>query len=213
MISFRTSLSIALLASGLTAGACKNPADGKPKAEVAAPVDIKSSAKKADERIVLSPANTKVAFIGSKVTGSQEGDFKKLTGTVELSDNKPEASKINVVIDTTSIATKSEKLTAHLKGEDFFDVTKFPQATFTSTKIEKKTDEKAVYNVTGNLDLHGQQHSISFPATIDVSPSKLSVAAHFSINRKDFGIVYQGMADDMIRDEVVLDISLNVPRK
>jgi len=66
--------------------------------------------------------------------------------------------------------------------------------------------------VSGNFDLHGIKKTITFPATIEVAPDSVSVNAEFAINRKDFGIVYAGKADDLIRDGVVIKLTLKVPR-
>ena len=55
--------------------------------------------------------------------------------------------------------------------------------------------------------------SITFPAVIKVSPAEVAVNAEFAINRKDFGIVYAGKADDLIRDDVVIRLDLKSPRK
>jgi hypothetical protein len=64
------------------------------------------------------------------------------------------------------------------------------------------------HTITGNFDLHGVKKSISFPATIQVSPDSVSANAEFSINRKDFGINYPGKADDLIRDGVVIKLTI-----
>jgi len=109
--------------------------------------------------------------------------------------------------------TDEEQLTGHLKTADFFDVAKYPKATFISTKIEPGTANGATHMVTGNFDLHGVKKSISFPATIQVAPDSVSINAEFSVNRKDFGINYPGKADDLIRDAVVIKLSSKVPRK
>jgi polyisoprenoid-binding protein YceI len=61
--------------------------------------------------------------------------------------------------------------------------------------------------------LHGVKKTISFLATITVGADAVSGTAEFVINRKDFGIVYPGHTDDLIRDEVVLKLSLKAPRK
>jgi polyisoprenoid-binding protein YceI len=52
--------------------------------------------------------------------------------------------------------------------------------------------------------MHGVTAQISFPATIDVTPDSVTGQAEIRINRQKFGIVYPGMADDLIKDEVVL---------
>ena len=103
--------------------------------------------------------------------------------------------------DTTSLWSDNDKLTGHLKSPDFFDVEKFPTATFTSTSIVAAADG---FTVTGNLDLHGMQKSITFPAQIEAGAETVTAKAEFSIMRFDFGIVYPGMPDDLIRDEVVV---------
>ena len=100
------------------------------------------------------------------------------------------------------------KLTDHLKTADFFDVAKYPQATFVSTEIKPGGEKGASHTITGNLNLHGATKSITFPATIAVSPDAINVDSTFSINRKDFGINYAGASDNLIRDEVVLKLQV-----
>ena len=113
---------------------------------------------------------------------------------------------------TLSVVTDDEGLTKHLKTPDFFDVTKYPKATFTSTKIESANAGGATHNITGNFELHGVKKSVTFPATIQAAADSVTVNAEFSINRKDFGLVYAGKADDLIRDGVVIKLTLKVPR-
>jgi len=120
---------------------------------------------------------------------------------------------VTVDIDTASLVTDADGLTTHLKTPDFFDVAKYPKANFTSTKIEPATTAGATHTITGNLDLHGVKKSISFPASIQVAPDSASVNAEFAINRKDFGINYAGKANDLIRDEVVMKLTVKAPRK
>jgi polyisoprenoid-binding protein YceI len=112
------------------------------------------------------------------------------------------------------VVADDAELTNHLKTADFFDVAKYPKATFVSTKIEPDNTGAAgqAFKVLGNLELHGVKKSIAFPATIKVTPESASVEAEFAINRKDFAIVYAGKADDLIRDGVVIKLDLKVPR-
>ena len=116
-----------------------------------------------------------------------------------------------------SIWADNAKLTGHLKSPDFFDVPKFPKSTFESTAITTgSSDPKAkdaTHTVTGNLTLHGVTKSIQFPARIAVTPDAASLDSEFSLNRKDFGINYPGMANDLIRDEVVLKLAIRAPKK
>ncbi len=202
---------VTILLTVVVAYGCANPADDKPKATVgtAAP-ESNSPRATGTETLAISPENSKVDFVASKVTRSHNGSFKKFSGNIELAPNSIPESKVSIDIDTASVEADDPQLTAHLKTPDFFDVAKFPKATFTSTKIEEGAGQ---FNITGNLDLHGVKKSVTFPAKIQVTADAVSVNADFAINRKDFGIVYAGKTDDLIRDEVVMKLSLNVPRK
>lgn len=200
----------------LIIAACNNPAADKPKATTstaapatpateAAPLTKMESEKKVE--FSLNPTNTTVGFVGSKITGNHEGKFEKVTGTVTAKGSDPATASVQVSIDMVSVKTDSEKLDGHLKSPDFFDVEKFPNAEFKSTKIA--AGQGSEYTVHGNLTLHGVARQISFPATIVVTDGKVSLAAEFSINRKDFGIIYPGMPDDLIRDDVLIRLKMD----
>jgi polyisoprenoid-binding protein YceI len=181
---------------------CANPADDKPAATVGEPVSPTKQVAATEDTVLYSLTDeSKVNWIGSKVTGRHEGGFASFTGTITGTAGEPTTGQINLTIDATSIWSDNPRLTEHLKGADFFDVEKFPSSTFASTKIEAKG---ADYLVTGNLELHGVTKSITFPAQIAVAGEGASATAEFSINRSDFGITYEGKADDLIRDEVVI---------
>jgi polyisoprenoid-binding protein YceI len=205
-------LTIIAFASLLAYG-CANPAANKPKATVANAAPESGSTKPAGaETLVISPENSKVEFVAAKVTRSHNGSFKQFTGAIDLVNNKVESSRVTIDIQTNSVLTDEPDLTKHLQTPDFFDVAKYPKATFTSTKIEATNTGGATHDVTGNFELHGIKKSIAFPATITVAPDSVSINAEFAINRKDFGLLYPGQADDLIRDGVVIKLTLEVPR-
>ena len=214
-------LLIGILSATVFLAACEDPAANKPKAtttnsntaaNTTAANTGTATAPKAGEALAINNENSKVIFVGSKVTGKHDGGFNKFTGNINLVNGKPEESTVNVDIDVASVYTDADGLTKHLQTGDFFDVAKFPKATFASTKIAPDADA-GKYTVTGDLELRGVKKSITFPATINVSDSEVAVNAEFAINRKDFGILYAGKADDLIRDDVVLKLDLKAPRK
>ena len=210
----RKYFAIFTLAFAVSMVSCANPADNKPHATVSEATQTPEAATTAGaETLAITPENSKVEFVGSKVTGSHNGSFKQFNGTIELAKEGVEKSRVTIDIDTTSIVTDTDRLTAHLKTPDFFDVAKHPKANFTSTKIEPATTASATHTVTGNLDLHGVKKAISFPATIQVAADAVTVNAEFAINRKDFSINYAGQADDLVRDEVVMKLTVKAPRK
>ncbi len=103
---------------------------------------------------MITPQNSKIEFIGSKVTGSHNGSFPKFSGQIDYA-GAPEKSRVSITMDTNSLTTDDPKLTEHLKTPDFFDVAKFPQATFVSTEIKPGGDKGATHTITGNLTMHG----------------------------------------------------------
>lgn len=204
-------LGCSLLAAGsLWITACDDdPAEGKVKAAVTEKV---TATKTNSDQAVSYPFNAKgssLDFVGAKVTAKHEGSFKDFSGTVELVEGSPEKSSVSVEIDMTSVAIEPSKLEAHLKSPDFFDVEKYPKASFQSTSVKAGGAGDATHTVTGNLTLHGTTRSISFPASIKVGKEYVRVEAEFAINRKDFGIVYPGMPDDLIKDDVLIQLELD----
>lgn len=155
--------------------------------------------------------DSKISFLGSKVTASHPGGFKVFSGRV-LSDGLT-VSKVEVEIDMDSIWAQDEgmpageinkKLTDHLKSNDFFDVKNHKTATFVTTKIEDKGEGK--FMVTGNLTISNKTNSIEFPATIKIESGKVTAKSDkFKIDRTKWGIVYKGAADNVIRDDVGLE--------
>ena len=193
----------------IVVAACNNPASDVNKAVTGEAQKATSPQTTAGaQQYTISPQNSKIEFVGSKVTGSHNGSFEKFNGQIHYTNGDPTQSHVTITIDTPSVQTDDPKLTEHLKTPDFFDIAKFPDATFESTAIKTGGEKGATHTVTGNLKLHGVTKSITFPATISVTPEVATVDADFAINRKDFGINYPGAQDNLIRDEVVMRLRL-----
>jgi polyisoprenoid-binding protein YceI len=211
-ITMRNYLTAVLITLAALTYACADPAANKTKATVTnAQAETNSAKPVGAEKLVISPENSKVEFVAAKVTRSHNGSFKQFAGAIDFVPNDAGSSYVTIDIDTASVVTDEPDLTAHLKTPDFFDVAKYPKATFVSTKITPN-ESSGTQTVTGNFDLHGVKKSITFPATLQIAPDSVSVNAEFSINRKDFGIVYAGKADDLIRDGVVIKLTIKAPR-
>lgn len=188
---------------------CSNPADNVPAAAVSAasnsPNDTAGSPGSASRSFAFGPNNSKIEFVGSKVTGSHNGSFKNFAGEFQVVDGHLAGAGNKIVIDMNSITADNDRLTGHLKTPDFFDVAKFPTATFISSSVEQKGTNSTV---TGNLTLHGVTKQISFPANIKVSDAEVAVTSEFFLNRFDFDVRYPGKANDLIRKEVVLKLDI-----
>lgn len=206
----RLGILITILAGLMLVTACSDPAADKTKAVTGEAAQVASPAGQG-QKYLITPQNSKIEFVGSKVTGSHNGSFGSFSGQIDYLGD-PEKSRVNITIDMDSLTTDTPDLTKHLKTADFFDVAKFPQATFVSTAIKPGGDKGASHTITGNLILHGVTKAISFPATIAVTPDAATVESSFSINRKDFGINYAGQADNLIRDDVVLTLHIHATK-
>ena len=204
----RKSFVITILSGLIFLSACSDPAADKSKAVTGEATQTASPATAAQgTKYQITPQNSKIEFVGSKVTGHHNGSFQDFSGQVDHIGNV-EQGRVNITIKTDSIMTDTPDLTKHLKTADFFDVAKYPEATFESTAIKPGGEKGASHTVTGNLTMHGVKKSVTFPATIAVTPDVASVDAKFSVNRKDFGINYAGAANNLIRDDVVLTLTI-----
>lgn len=196
--------------------ACDDPASDAPAATVepAAPAAATNAttAQPSQSRrtLLFDQSASRIEFVGSKVTASHEGRFGVFAGRVEFDPANPAASSVQLEIDASSISVPdSERLTGHLKSDDFFDVARFPKARFASTAIRAGGANGATHTITGTLDLHGVQRSVTFPATVHVNGDRVHLTSEFSINRRDFGLVYPGMPDDLIRDDVLVRLNID----
>jgi polyisoprenoid-binding protein YceI len=191
--------------------ACSNPAADKSRAVTGEAAQVASPAPAGGQKYLITPQNSKIEFIGAKVTGQHHGSFGDFSGQITYA-GAPESGHVNIAIKTDSITTDTPDLTKHLKTADFFDVAKYPEASFVSTAIKAGGEKGASHTVTGNLTLHGVTKAITFPATINITPDLASVDASFAINRKDFGINYAGAADNLIRDDVVMTLQIRAAK-
>jgi len=207
----RKGIAITILSGLIFLVACHDPAADTSKATTGEAAQVASPAAAQGQKYSITSQNSKIDFVASQVTGKHTGSFGDFAGQINYAGS-PETSHVNITIKTDSIKADDPDLTKHLKTPDFFDVAKFPEATFVSTGIKPGGENGATHTVTGNLTMHGVTKAITFPATITVTPDAATVESSFSINRKDFGINYAGAADNLIRDNVVLNLHVRATK-
>jgi polyisoprenoid-binding protein YceI len=170
----------------------------------------------------LDPSHTTAQFsVRHMMVSTVRGQFGKVTGTVNLDDKDLTHSKLQVTIDASTIDTHEPKRDAHLKSPDFFDVAKFPNITFASTKVEKGA--KGKFKVTGDLTMHG----VTKPVVLAVDPLSAAVknpwgktvrgtSATATINRKDWGLGWNKALEAggvLVGDEVQIQIDAELSEK
>ncbi len=170
---------------------------------------VSSSAKPMAPGVLrLTPGNTKVEFTGATSVMKQQGSFKQMAGTLELAENREPVS-VALDIDMNSTSTNIFLLSRHLKSADFFDVEKYPHASFISTKIESSPSTYTSHVITGEFTLHGVSKTVSIPATIAVASDAVTLTSNFSIKQSDFGM---DKGAKSANDEVPVRVTARVPR-
>jgi polyisoprenoid-binding protein YceI len=167
----------------------------------------------------LDPAHSNAQFVVRHLGISNvQGEFTKLSGTVQVDDSDISKSSVTASIDVASVDTRVKGRDDDLKSPNFFDVAKYPTMTFQSSKIWKTGDGMA--KMAGNLTLHGVTREVTFDVT---GPSKAiqamggtrrGASATTKINRQDFGLKYlTGLlpgGDEMIGDTVTITLDIEI---
>lgn len=150
----------------------------------------------------------------AKLVKTHNGTFGVSEGTLSSKDSSLVGGKFvidlnNLVVLDLPKGKKNADLVGHLKSNDFFDVAKFPSATFELVSAEKTASDSL--KITGNLTMKGVTKSVVFPAKVAISDSQISANAQFYINRKDWGMNYSSessLGDEMIRDAVGIALKI-----
>lgn len=188
-----------LIPAALLITSCADVGDTD-KATTGSKVEVETEG--GDQTYVIDTAASRLDWVAAKITRSHDGGFNEFSGTISTTNGDVSYAKID--IDPSSIFSDDEKLTGHLKSPDFFNVETHKSAQFEASTFEKADTAGFTHRVTGNLTMLETTKSITFPATITVSPGSVTAKADFIINRKEWKIVYPGAPDDLINDEVRL---------
>lgn len=138
------------------------------------------------------------------------GRLTGVSGDFDFDPANPAGSSIAVTIPMNTLSTGVPKLDEHLSSDDFFDVAKFPTASFKSSKVTALGNNKL--SVAGDMTIHGVTRPVVLDVTINstsVHPMRNVPTAGFdasaTIKRSDFGV---GRMVPKVSDEVKLSISL-----
>jgi len=176
-------------------------------------------------RFVLDTLNSNVEWKGYKVFKSENtshfGTIKFESGDVTVKDGKLESGKF--VADMTSLTSEDlknkkddlEKLNGHLKSADFFEVEKFPTASYEITKVSPSAEGDYNTILDGNLTIKGITKPTQFKANVAVNGAEVSIATEpKDIMREEFGVKFQSpAANGVIKNEVTLQIKVKALEK
>jgi polyisoprenoid-binding protein YceI len=163
----------------------------------------------------IDPSHSSVEFsVRHMMISTSKGRFSGVSGTITLDPDNFANSHAEVTIDASTIDTRDEKRDAHLRSADFFNVEKYPNITFKSTRVVKDGDDYKVYgdltilDVTREVELktefHGQNKT---PWGFEV----VGFSASTKINRKEFGLNWNAALETggfLVGDEVKVHIEI-----
>jgi len=154
----------------------------------------------------VDTARSSIVALGAKVTATHPIEFHDYTGEVGLAADGSVAS-VGFVAQIATLTSDSPRLSAHLLKEDFLFAEKYPTASFASTEVKAGSGTAgATHTVTGDLTIRGKTKRVTFPASIATTSDGVTASAEFVIDRQDFEVTYQGKADNLVQDNVVLTI-------
>jgi polyisoprenoid-binding protein YceI len=155
-----------------------------------------SAPARAAETYDLDTSHMSIVFSCSHMNMSYTyGIFKQAQGRFMLDRTNPAGCKFQMTIDANSIDTNQPQRDQHLKSPDFFNVAQFPSITFDSTSVTQSGSQQGVvYQVTGNLTMHGVTQQIVLPMQMlgeGKSPDgsyHAGFMTQFTLKRSDFGM-------------------------
>ncbi|BCW79985.1 MULTISPECIES: YceI family protein [Micrococcaceae] len=141
------------------------------------------------------------------------GQFKEAEATLDLAENVAD-SKVNATIKTASFDSGDVNRDGHVRGEDFFDVEKFPEISFVSNSIVPKGD---AYELQGDLTIKGVTRPVALETELHgvaVDPfgnTRAGLTAETTISRKDFGLTWNAVLEAggvLVSDKVAINLEL-----
>jgi polyisoprenoid-binding protein YceI len=144
----------------------------------------------------LVPAQSEVTFVTKQMGVPVDGKFKKFDAQITLDPKKPETGSVAFSIDTGSASLGVPESDAEMPKDIWFNVAKFPQASFKSTSIKGLGGGK--FEVAGKLAIKGSTRDLVVPVQITQSGANSTATGSFAIKRLDFKIGEAEWADTTV---------------
>jgi polyisoprenoid-binding protein YceI len=155
----------------------------------------------------LIPAQSEIAFTTKQMGVPLEGHFKKFDAQVSFDTTKPETAKIAFTVDTGSATLGAPESDAELPKATWFNVAKFPQASFQSASVKSVGGGK--FQINGKLTIKGNAKDVEIPVALTQANGTTTAAGQFTIKRLTFKIGENEWADtSMVADDVQVKFKL-----
>ena len=167
------------------------------------------------DKYMIDAVHSYVGFsVRHLVISNVKGNFSDFSGTITVDGADPGKSAVDVTIKAASIDTDNDGRDTHLKSADFFDVQKYPDITFQSTKVEK-TD--AGYTLYGKLTMHGKTNDVIIPFQFNgkikdpQGAERIAFEGQTSLSRSAYDITWNKALETggvVVGDEVKIDLQI-----
>lgn len=168
----------------------------------------------------IDPAHSVLEFaVRHMMLTTVKGRFLDFGGTIAFDAYDIERSRVEVTIQTESIATGNGDRDAHLRSADFLDVERHPTATFRGTRAESRGGDR--FFVHGDLTLMDVTREVVLDAvfqgsgTIPGGPEVAAFSATTSFDRSAFGLTWNVALDNsgvLVSDEVRLSLDIQAAK-
>ena len=146
----------------------------------------------------IDPTHSAIEFaVKHMMFSTVRGRFKDVKGTIEVDEQNPDRSTVNVEIATASIDTGVADRDAHLRSADFFNADQFPTITFRSKRVEgAMKNEGDSFRVVGDLTIRGKSVEVTLDSLFLGSGKdpwgnvKAGAEATAKIDRREFGLTW-----------------------
>ncbi|GIX51261.1 polyisoprenoid-binding protein YceI [Sphaerotilus sulfidivorans] len=157
----------------------------------------------------LDAAKSEMLFVSKQMGVPVEGRFRKFDAQIAFDPKKPEAGKVAFTIDMGSATFGSPEVDVELPKATWFNVPKFPQATFQSSAI--KAVGAGRFEVAGKLSIKGSSRDVVVPVALTQAGGSTTATGAFAIKRLEFKIGEGDWADtSMVANDVQVKFKLNL---
>jgi polyisoprenoid-binding protein YceI len=165
----------------------------------------------------VDAAHSRFGFVARHAMVTKvRGQFNEFTGTATIDGEDPTKSAVQVTLEVASIDTRNAQRDGHLRTNDFFAVSDYPQITFVSTGIAYEGGHDFI--VTGDLTIKGVTKSISIPleyqgqATDPFGNVRIGFEGSTQIVRSEYGVTYNAVLETggvMVSDKITLEFEIS----
>lgn len=180
---------------------------------LAATFSLSALAVQAIEYNQVDTSKSTISFVPTLMGSKTEGSFKKFSAQIRFDPEKPAQTQARADVMVQSFDIGFDEATEEALGQNWFDVKKFPQATFIATQVRPMAANQ--FELSGNLTIKGQTQPVRFPVTLTrEAGNNARLDGALVIKRLDFGLGQgQWAATGTVSNDVKILIRLSLSSK